>query len=65
MKTITVVLGTGGPHIEVVAENVGSCHGATVEVRGYWGGDTVVRRVDSETAGTWLSTVAGSWADEF
>ena len=55
-QTLTLVLGTGGPHIEAVV----AVDGRTwAEVRGYWGGDRIVESVTlSDTVLAWCQDYA-------
>lgn len=53
---IVVVVGTGGPHIEFeVSWN------ESAEIRGYWGTDTVTKRVSGVTFGDYLAEIVGGW----
>lgn len=43
LKTVTVVLTTGGPHIEIVAD----CKYDRLELRGYWSTESCTLQVDA------------------
>lgn len=45
LKNVELVLGTGGPHIEVVADYASS----RLEVRGYWSNESCTVQIDAES----------------
>lgn len=56
-QSVTVVTGTGGPHVEVTCELRG---GGSFRAEGWWGSDHVVRRGTSEAFEAWCDDyVAG------
>lgn len=57
IRSVTVVLGTGGPHYEFEVDWEGR-----VEGRAYWGGETAtVRAYDMESLGEYLVELFGGW----
>jgi len=56
IRSFTVVMGTGGPHIEFIAGYRG-----TVEIVGYWGSDRTERFTHAPALTGYIADMMGGW----